>query len=556
VQRSFDDLGTPLRDVTFCVIDLETTGGSAKDCAITEIGAVKFRGGECLGTFQTLVDPGCAIPPTITVLTGITDAMVCRAPRIDAVLPALMEFIGGAVVVGHNVRFDVSFLQAALERHGWPPLASQRVDTVGLARRLLADEVPNCRLGTLADRLRLDHRPTHRALDDALTTGDLLHLLIERASALGVTGLDDLMALPTMAGHRQAPKLRLTEDLPRSPGVYVFRGHAGEVLYIGKATNLRSRVRSYFSTDTRRKVGGLLRETARVDHLVCAGTLEATVRELRLIHRHQPRYNARHTRPTQAAYVKLTTTERYPRLSAVRTVRDDGALYLGPLTSTAGARRIIEAIETVVPLRRCTDRPGRSRRDAPCTAAQLGVATCPCAGGVDEPTYARLVEHVRRGLTTRPELLLDPLAERLRRLAAEGRFEEAADVRDRAAALAGALRRQRRIESLRAAGTLVVSLPGGEVATLAAGLLVSSTAGSTGVQATLTLEQPETPTGGVLDRAVAEEILCIAAELDRLAPRVVLLHADAPLVEPVGALPTFQPVTRSILPQVRAGRAA
>jgi DNA polymerase-3 subunit epsilon len=253
VQRSFDDLGTPLREVTFCVIDLETTGGSPADCAITEIGAVKLRGGECLGTFQTLVDPGCTIPPTITVLTGITDAMVCRAPRIDVVLPSLLEFIGGSVIVGHNVRFDVSFLQAALERHGRPPLQQQRVDTASLARRLLADEVPNCRLGTLADRLRLPHRPCHRALDDALATGDLLHVLIERASALGVTGLDDLMALPTMAGHRQAPKLRLTEDLPRAPGVYVFRGHAGEVLYIGKATNLRSRVRSYFSTDTRRK---------------------------------------------------------------------------------------------------------------------------------------------------------------------------------------------------------------------------------------------------------------------------------------------------------------
>ena len=556
MQRSFDDLGTPLREVTFCVIDLETTGGSPADCAITEIGAVKLRGGECLGTFQTLVDPGCTIPPTITVLTGITDAMVCRAPRIDVVLPSLLEFIGGSVIVGHNVRFDVSFLQAALERHGRPPLQQQRIDTASLARRLLADEVPNCRLGTLADRLRLPHRPCHRALDDALATGDLLHVLIERASALGVTGLDDLMALPTMAGHRQAPKLRLTEDLPRAPGVYVFRGHNGEVLYIGKATNLRARVRSYFSTDTRRKVGGLLRETARIDHVVCAGTLEAAVRELRLIHRHQPRYNARHTRPTQAAYVKLATAERYPRLSAVRTVRDDGALYLGPLASTAVAKRVIEAIETVVPLRRCTDRPGRNRRDAPCTAAQLGVATCPCAGGVDEATYARLVEQVHKGLTTRPELLLDPLAERLRRLAAEGRFEEAADVRDRAAALAGALRRQRRIESLRAAGTLTVALPGGEVATLVDGLLVASASGTGTAQATLALDHPDLPAGGALDRAVADEILCIAAELDRLAPRVRLLHAEAPFLEPLPALPSFQPVTRSVLPPVRSGRAA
>ena len=181
VQGSFDDLGTPLRDVTFCVVDVETTGGSAADGAITEIGAVKLRGGECLGTLQTLVNPGQAIPPQITVLTGITQAMVAPAPRMPAVLPSFLEFLGDAVLVGHNVRYDVSFLQAELNRAGQRPLTNRTLDTCALARRLVRDEVPNCKLGTLAERLRLPHRPTHRALDDALATGDLLHLLIERA---------------------------------------------------------------------------------------------------------------------------------------------------------------------------------------------------------------------------------------------------------------------------------------------------------------------------------------------------------------------------------------
>jgi DNA polymerase-3 subunit epsilon len=161
-QLSLDDLGTPLSRVTFCVIDLETTGGSAAECSITEIGAVKLRGGECLGTFQTLVNPGCAIPPQITVLTGITHAMVMPAPRIEAVLPSLLEFIGDAVVVGHNVRFDLSFVQAALERDQRPKLRNRAVDTVALARRLVRDEVPNCKLGTLAEHLRLDHRTSRR----------------------------------------------------------------------------------------------------------------------------------------------------------------------------------------------------------------------------------------------------------------------------------------------------------------------------------------------------------------------------------------------------------
>src|SRR6476659_7543823 len=236
VQRSFDDLGTPLADVTFCVLDLETTGGDRTTDTITEVGAVKVRGGEFLGTFQTLVNPGRAIPPQITLLTGLTDVLVAPAPRIEAVLPSLLEFLRGTILVGHNIGFDVAFLGHAFERSGHGRFDPGRVDTVALARRLVRDEVPDCRLGTLASRFRLDHQPSHRALDDALATTDLLHLLIERAAAYGVLGLDDLLALPRMEAHPQASKLRLTTQLPRCPGVYLFVGPRGEVLYVGKAS--------------------------------------------------------------------------------------------------------------------------------------------------------------------------------------------------------------------------------------------------------------------------------------------------------------------------------
>ena len=339
---------------------LPVTGGSAANCAITEVGAVKLRGGECLGTYQTLVDPGCAIPPEITVITGITQAMVMRAPRMEAVMPSLLEFIGDAVIVGHNIRFDIGFLNAALAQQQRPRLPHRSIDTLALARRLLSDEVPNCKLGTLADRLRLSHTPSHRALDDALATGDLLHFLLERAGTLGVTGLDDLVALPKIAGSAQIRKLSLTDGLPRLPGVYLFRDTRSEVLYVGKATNLRARVRSYFSTDERRKIGQLLRETHRIDHHVCHNGLEAAVLELRLIHRHLPRFNRQGTRSTKYPYVKLTLDERFPRLSVVRVVKDDGALYLGPVSSARRAKRVIEAIESSVPIRRCTARSTRA----------------------------------------------------------------------------------------------------------------------------------------------------------------------------------------------------
>ena len=103
-------------------------------------------------------------------------------------MPALLEFIGGAIVVGHNVRFDLSFLQAAMHQTERPRLTNRSIDTYGLARRLVRDEVPNLKLGTLSSHLRLSHTPTHRALDDALATGDLLHVMLERARASGSRG--------------------------------------------------------------------------------------------------------------------------------------------------------------------------------------------------------------------------------------------------------------------------------------------------------------------------------------------------------------------------------
>jgi len=544
-QRSLDDLGIPLSEVTFCVVDLETTGISARECAITEVGAARFRGGECLGTFQTMVDPGCGIPPLITVLTGITESMVAGAPRIRDVLPSLEEFVGEAVLVGHNVRFDLSFLREAARLAGRASLANRSVDTCALARRLLSDEVPNCRLGTLARHLRLGHQPCHRALDDVLATADLLHLLIERAGTLGVSGLDDLLGLPSMAGHPQAGKLALTEDLPRSPGVYLFRDRNDHVLYVGKATNLRARVRSYFSSDRRRKTSRILAEMVRIDHVTCTSPLEAAVIEIRLIHEHLPRFNRHGTNWSRYAYIKLSLGERFPRLSAVRVVANDGGLYLGPVPSVGFARRAIEAVESVVPLRRCTLRPESTSKAHPCAPAQLGVATCPCSGQVTETAYAALVEHVAQGLTNQPGLLLQPLEKRMHRLATQERFEEAATVRERARILAGCLLRQRRFDLLRRSGSVRVRTRNYGGADLVDGRLERA-------WAELPVDDPPSRRGqgpdapddcppGPVPKEDADELNCVAVWFDRQAHRLSLLHCDGTLIEPIVPLPDFEP---------------
>lgn len=201
---------TALLETTFAVLDLETSGGSPQSGAgITEIGVVKVRGGQQLGTFQSFVDPGHPLPVFITELTGITDQMLISAPFIDEVLPTLFEFLGPAdhtVLVAHNSPFDLSFLKAAARVHEyeWPEYTA--IDTARLARAVLdRDEVPNCKLGTLAQFFNAHTSPNHRALDDALATVDVLHGIIERLAGHGVSTFEQMRLFPAQKKKVKRP---------------------------------------------------------------------------------------------------------------------------------------------------------------------------------------------------------------------------------------------------------------------------------------------------------------------------------------------------------------
>ena len=199
-----------LSETTFAVLDLETSGGSPRlGAGITEIGVVKVRGGEVLGTFQSFVDPGHALPYFITELTGITDQMLLSAPFIDEILPLLFEFLGNSdetVVVAHNSPFDLSFLKAASIAHEvpWPEYVT--VDTARLARAVLErDEVINCKLSTLANFFGASTSPNHRALDDAWATVDVLHGLIERLAGFNIYNFEEMRSFPAKKRRAKHP---------------------------------------------------------------------------------------------------------------------------------------------------------------------------------------------------------------------------------------------------------------------------------------------------------------------------------------------------------------
>ncbi len=458
-QRSFDELGRPLRDITFTVVDLETTGGSAAGGSmITEIGAVKVRGGEVLGEFQTLVNPHSAIPPFIAVLTGITNSMVASAPPIDSALPAFLEFAQGTVLVAHNAPFDVGFLKhfAADLGHPWPMF--EVLDTAKLARRVLTrDETPNCKLSSLAVLFSASTTPNHRALSDARATVDVLHGLMERLGSLGVHTLEELQTFSSKVAAGQRKKRHLAEPLPHAPGVYLFRDDAARVLYVGTSRDLRTRVRTYFTaSETRSRMGEMVRLATIVDAVECATPLEARVRELRLIAEHKPRYNRRSRFPEKMHFLKITR-EVWPRLSLVRQVRDDQADYLGPFSSKGTAERALAALHDTFPIRQCAGHLALAPSRSACALGEMGRCLAPCDGSVDPQEYAVVVQQLRHALVHDPEQVVEAMNRRMETYVAEERYEDAAVHRDRLASFLRIASRSQRLTALAACAELIAA---------------------------------------------------------------------------------------------------
>jgi DNA polymerase-3 subunit epsilon len=463
-QIAIDELGVDLKDATFVVVDLETTGGSPDSAEITEIGAVKVRGGIVVGEFQTLVNPGSEIPPFITVLTGITDAMVCEAPKIDEVLPSFFEFVGSessTFLVAHNAPFDVSFLRAATirSRRVWPKY--RVLDTAKIARRVLTrDEVPNNKLSTLAPYFGAEITPNHRALDDAKATVDVLHGLFERLGSFGVTTVEDLIDFSQRLTPAQQAKRHLLQGLPKSPGLYIFRGPDDEALYVGVSKNIASRVRSYFSnSEARSRVLEMIAIAERIETIVTPTVTEAEIREIRLIKNLKPRYNRRSKFPEKKVWLRLSD-ENFPRLVTTRgyhSLSDDSG-WAGPFSGVEEAEDAKAAIYEISMLRQCTiSITSKSIKLAsPCALFEMKKCDAPCVGAQSTDSYATVALQVKELLHGDASPLESELRRRMSDLASAERFEDALAVRQRLSAFARGVGRGQQIRSLARVKELVI----------------------------------------------------------------------------------------------------
>ncbi len=342
------------------IVDLETTGLGA-GAEITEIGAVSVQDGAIMDEFSSLVKPSRPIPPFITSLTGITPAMVANADPIASVLERFMDWSGlgtkgGPVLVAHNASFDVGFLRRAARASSLPWPRIRVVDTLALARLALPRPlVRNHKLGTIASYFGTATVPEHRALGDARATAEILLGFIDLLAEAGATDVEDLVALTEQAPARRPSTPSFVADLPTSPGVYHFIDTAGDTLYVGSASSLRSRVSSYYTkAEKRSKVQRMVSLAAGVRPYPAASILEARIRELRDIRELAPPYNSASTRQGSQHWVIAEAGQ--PRVVQSVTL-DELPRALGPFGTRAHALRAAGAIERVLAEANPNDRP-------------------------------------------------------------------------------------------------------------------------------------------------------------------------------------------------------
>ncbi len=468
----------PLEEAHFVVVDLETTGLSPRTSRICEIGAQRVRALELEDAFETLVDPRVALPAAVASLTGIRAEALRGAPRAELAVRRLLAFTGDAAIVAHNARFDLAFLDREVELLTGRRIAAPVVDTVWLARRLLGERTRRVGLASLAHFLGVSTEPCHRALPDARATAEILVVLAGLAQERGARTLADLVELAAPRARRLHAKRSLVAGAPTRPGVYVFRGRDGLPLYVGRARDLRARLRSYFASGRQRPaVEAALGALEEVEWRETGSELEAALAELRLLRELRPPANARSTRPDRHVYLR--------RHGARWSVTTDPTA-LGPL-------------------------PGR----------RLGRIAARALDGHESDDV---------------EAALPALRGRVRRLGRELRFEDAARLRDRLAGLdeaVEALRELDRLRRLRACVVVPARAPGFAQAyaiaagRVAAARLVPRGPGAGQEAAALVAEAEHTTLSHAPEDA--DELRLVASFLRRPPPelRVGTLDVDA-----------------------------
>ncbi|MBV9309678.1 MAG: 3'-5' exoribonuclease [Solirubrobacterales bacterium] len=449
---SVELLEQPIATAEFLVLDTETNGLGGQTCELTEIGTVLVGGGELHDRWSSLVRTMVPLRRGIQRFTGITQAMIDTAPHPEAVLPALERRLRGRVMVAHNAPFDRRVLRQAFARGGleWPD--PPVICTAALARTMLPLQRER-RLGALADALGIEVQIAHRALPDAETCAGILCALFPRLCANATTIREALALLRPRRPRRPRlpPRERAAEEfalpalefgeLPRDPGVYLFRDSFGKTLYVGKSVSIRSRARAHFAPSTPH--AGWTQHAAMVDYRATRSELGALVLENSLIKELRPPGNVRlRKRDDRLVYIRCRLDISYPILEVAPEPAAGHAVSIGPLRGRRLALELVEQLDSLFGLRHCGRR--LPRRDSPSAYGQMGRCLSPCLGDLDPNLYRRRLDAALGLFITGGDggqQLLEHVQRQMREAAREQLYERAAWLRRRARRLEVVLRR-------------------------------------------------------------------------------------------------------------------
>lgn len=299
----------------FAITDIETVGSAPGEGTIIEIAICLHDGERIIDRYETLINPEKNIPPFIVSLTGINQTMLRRAPVFEEVADEIYDMLKDAVFVAHNVNFDFGFIKAEFDALGivWKP---QRLCTVRLARKSFPGH-HKYGLSSICERLEIPNFAAHRAMGDAQATAILFDKCIE---AHGFTLINEMLShgsadvfLPNHIPNEEF------ERLPTTPGIYFFKDNAGVPIYIGKANNIKKRVRSHFNPDGGERQQHFLREIAHIDFELSGTELIAQIKEDAAIRKYFPKYNKAQKRKAMAYHVTQFMDQRgIQRLQVLR----------------------------------------------------------------------------------------------------------------------------------------------------------------------------------------------------------------------------------------------
>ena len=439
-----------ISDITFTVVDVETTGLSSAMDRITEIALVNVKNGEITSEYSTLVNPQQFIPSYITSLTGITNEMVYDQPVFNDILPEINNQLGkhksNTILAGHNVSFDYRFLNTSLERVNAGRIYLPSLCTGRLARRLNRT-LRSKSLPSLCNHFGIRVERRHRALDDARATALILIRFIDQLiNEYEIETLDDLLSfqykkiyepskLPQYI-KRIKPFIR---KVPDKPGVYYMKDKNDDIIYIGKAKNLKDRLQSYFyhNVSHTSKVRKLIRNVYSVEYEITGSELSALITESKMIKLHKPKFNTASKRYGHFPLIRLDVQNTYPKAEKVYEVRLDGARYYGPFKSSFTVESLLERINKTYKLRKCKDRKLQpSKGKSTCMYFEMHQCDGPCNFTQKPAEYKSEVNRVIKFLEAETSSsALKQLEKKMYTHSDNLEFEEASHIRDRIADL-------------------------------------------------------------------------------------------------------------------------